>query len=171
MEADGRAGQEFWVAQQDALELASALAVVWVASMLFDFGPKASWGGENGCEHDGHGADSDAAASGTADYDLVERQCIYRELVLTHGPWFLWASVMGSEEERGMIKGMLDEGMVGLKEYENGEMRKGREGGSLQSVLLRRFCRLSEVPVREGWDEVFDVIEAEVQKYREVHGQ
>lgn len=129
------------------------------------------WGPESSCEHNGHD-DSTAAppASGTADYDLVERQCIYRELALTHGPYFLWCSINGSVSERLWVKKQLDEGVMGLKEYENGVSTEPARR-SLQSVVLRRFCESRKCEIREGWDEVFDCVGEEVMRYREMHGR
>lgn len=156
-----RKGQEFWIHQQEAIHLASVLALVWIASQLFDFGEKATWGPDSSCEHNGHDPATSTPASGTMDYDLVERQCIYRELALTHGPYFLWCSIHGSVAETAWVKKQLDEGVVGLKEYENGASTEPMKQ-SLQSVVLRRVCALKKCEVRDGWRAVFDCVAEEV---------
>ncbi|KFY53533.1 hypothetical protein V496_07522 [Pseudogymnoascus sp. VKM F-4515 (FW-2607)] len=159
----GRRGQEAWLAQQDALALASALALVWVASTVFEYGDRSTWGA-GGCEHSGHAASATSGAPDSSDSSLVERQCIYRELALAHGPYFLWCSVRGSEAERKWVKETLDEGVEGLREYENGGSGAGMR--SLQSVVLRRFAELKGCQVWEGWDEVFSCVGEEIVRCR-----
>lgn len=81
---DAQRGQEFWICEQDALAIASTLALVWVASMMFDYGDRSTWGA-GGCEDNGHGI----LGESSVEDDLEKRQFIYRELVLAHGPYFL----------------------------------------------------------------------------------
>ncbi|KFY11363.1 hypothetical protein V491_07239 [Pseudogymnoascus sp. VKM F-3775] len=38
------AQQKRWISEQDSLALASMLALVWVASMMFDYGDESAWG-------------------------------------------------------------------------------------------------------------------------------
>ncbi|OBT38553.1 hypothetical protein VE00_11128 [Pseudogymnoascus sp. WSF 3629] len=145
---DAQRGQEIWICEQDALALASTIALVWVASMMFDYGDRSTWG-SGGCEDNGHGILGNLSAE---DSNLEKRQCIYRELVLAHGPYFLWCSVSKSEKETRWVEEMLDKGVEGLKEYEKGTRPVHR---SLQSVLLRQLARLKGW---EGWYEVFLVV-------------
>ena len=146
---DAQRGQEFWICEQDALALASMLALVWVASMMFDYGDRSTWGAGAG-EDKGHGILGESSAEGS---NLVKRQYIYRELVLAHGPYFLWCSVSGSEKETRWVKGMLDEGVEGRKEYEK---------NSLQSVLLRRLAGSNGWDGWEAWYEVFFAVGEEI---------
>ncbi|KAL5346603.1 hypothetical protein ACLOAV_008310 [Pseudogymnoascus australis] len=150
---DARHSQELWICKQDALALASTLALVWVASMMFDYGDRLTWGAGD-CGDSGL---MTLAESSAEDSNLLKRQCMYRELVLVHGPYFLWCSVSESEKKTNWVQEMLDEG-VGLKEYE-------REGGpvyrGLQSVLLRRLDGL-EGWEKDGWDEIFSAFGKEV---------
>lgn len=148
----GQRGQEFWICEQDALALASTFALVWVASMMFEYGDRSTWGTGNRVDNS-HGILGESSAE---DSNLVTRQRIYRELVLEHGPYFLWCSVSGSEKETRWVKEMLDEGVTELKEYEKGG---GPVHRSLQSVLLKRLAGLKGW---EGWDEVFSAVEEEV---------
>jgi hypothetical protein len=148
---DAKRGQEFWICEQDALALASTLALVWVASMMFDYGDR-STSGAGRCEDNGNGILGESSAEGS---DLEKRQFIYRELVLAHGPYFLWCSVSESEKETRWVKEMLDEGVEGLKEYEKRTRPVHR---SLQSVLLRRLAGLKGWQGWEGWYEVFLVV-------------
>ncbi|KFY68133.1 hypothetical protein V496_01277 [Pseudogymnoascus sp. VKM F-4515 (FW-2607)] len=150
---DARHSQELWICNQDALALASTLALVWVASIMFDYGDRSTWGAGD-CGDSGL---MTLAESSAEDSNLLKRQCMYRELVLVHGPYFLWCSVSESEKKTNWVQEMLDEG-VGLKEYE-------REGGpvyrGLQSVLLRRLDGL-EGWEKDGWDEIFSAFGKEV---------
>ncbi|KFY70789.1 hypothetical protein V498_10216, partial [Pseudogymnoascus sp. VKM F-4517 (FW-2822)] len=102
---DAQRSQEFWVCQQDTLALASTLALVWVASLTFDYGDRLTWGAgacDNNCGI--HGMQSQ-------DSNLAKRRCTYRELALVHGPYFLWCSISKSEKETRWVKEMLDEGV------------------------------------------------------------
>lgn len=130
---------------------------------MFEYGERSTWGA-GGCEHSGHAAATTSGVPDSSDSSLVERQCIYRELALAHGPYFLWCSVRGSEAERKWVKETLDEGVEGLREYENGGSGAGMR--SLQSVVLRRFAELKGCQIWQGWDEVFSCVGEEVVKCR-----
>ena len=139
--------QKIWICEQDSLALASMLALVWVASMMFDYGDKSTWGAGS-CEDNRHGEPS------AENSNLVKRQGIYRELVLIHGPHFLWCSISKLEEETSWVKKMLDEGVEGLKAHQN-----------LGALLLRRLTRCTECEGCEecqGWEEVFLTIGREI---------
>lgn len=121
--------------------------------------------GSGSCEHNGHPstpADSTATHNDDDDDDLVERQCIYREMALTHGPYFVWCSEYGSVWEKLWVKETLDEGVKGLKEYESGARPVQR---SLQSVCLRRLIELRGCDIWNAWDDVFTCVGDEILQY------
>ncbi|KAL5344732.1 hypothetical protein ACLOAV_010424 [Pseudogymnoascus australis] len=146
--------QKIWICEQDSLALASMLALVWVASMMFDYGDKSTWGA---------GSCKDNSGEPSAENNnLVKRQGIYRELVLVHGPYFLWCSISKLEEETSWIKKMLDEGVEGLKGY---GMEDGSVHQSLGALLLRRLARCKDCEGCEecqGWEELFLTIGREI---------
>ncbi|OBT59943.1 hypothetical protein VE03_10560 [Pseudogymnoascus sp. 23342-1-I1] len=140
---DAQHGQEFWIRDQDPLALASALALVWVASLMFEYGDSSTWGA--GGDKDNHATPGESSAE---ESNLVKRQYIYRELALAHGPYFLWCSVSESAKETRWAKKMLDEGAKGLEEYGVGS---GPANRNLQSAFLGRLAGLQGW---KGWDEM-----------------
>ena len=169
---DARRGQKSWIGNQDLVALASVLALVWVASALFEYGDRSTWG-KGGCEHSGHAAapteSSPESSVVVPDTNLTERQCIYRELALAHGPYFLWCSVHGSEKEKRLVKEMLDVGVEGLKEYENGGGTSPQR--SLQSVLMRAIADLKGCGIWETWNEVFTLVGQEIMNFKAQHAR
>lgn len=145
---DAQRSQEFWIFQQDTLELASTLALVWVASMTFDYGDRSTWGA-GGCNNH-YGIIEQHSTS----IDLDRRRCKYRELALTHGPYFLWCSVSELEKETRWVKEMLDEGVeegVELAHHNN-----------LQRVFISRLCGLKGWEEWEGWEDTLSAFGEEI---------
>lgn len=94
-----------------------------------------------------------------------EIQSVFRELALRHGPEVIWASLFGSELDNTRIRKRIEKGLVELRAYENsmgvdvGELIVTR---SLQSVLMKEFCRKMHCDLRDGWNAIFEVAKAEV---------
>lgn len=119
--------------------------------------------------------------------DTLELECVYRELLLKHGPYFLWASrnPHGSKEQM-WVRDLVWKGWEALKFYETGEVvastfgknqKKISHAGepksdrqsevreptcvtlpSLHSILLRELCKKAGCTMQTLWDAVHDLL-------------
>jgi hypothetical protein len=73
--------------------------------------------------------------------EINERECVYRELVLQHGAFFIWASACGSNYQKEWVRESIDSGMKLLRDYENASPEfQASCASSLQSFLYKEFC-------------------------------
>lgn len=87
-----------------------------------------------------------------------EMQSVFRELALRHGPQLIWASLMGDDMNKRMVGEFIEKGLVELREYETSSGRVESDlivSRSLQSVLMREFCRRANCELAGGWDAIF----------------
>lgn len=94
-----------------------------------------------------------------------EIQSVFRELALRHGPKLIWASLFGTDLEKRRIGKRIEKGLVELRAYETSMGVNVSElivSRSLQSVLMREFCRKKQCDVVDGWNVIFEVVKDEV---------
>lgn len=134
-ECEARDNVEDWIMAQSEGTLACLLQTVWFASQLYDYsshGPLSSH-----CEHGSHDPSSTrthTAAERSRHWELVERQCIFRELCFEAGPWFLFCArkvkeqvTETQEDEWVWARDRLDKGVRRLHAYERGAPLEGEE--------------------------------------------
>jgi hypothetical protein len=92
-----------------------------------------------------------------------ERSCVYREAILRHGPYFIWASVCGSDEEQEWVEAVMAEGFDALNKYESGDQSGGKNQAGLQAFVMRCLCEKAGCVKELGWDEVMRHIHEEVR--------
>lgn len=94
-----------------------------------------------------------------------EIQSVFRELALRHGPRLIWASLFGDDIERRRVGKCIDKGLVELGAFENpmgGIESELIVAHSLQSVLIREFCRKADCELVDGWNVIFEMAKDEV---------
>lgn len=99
-----------------------------------------------------------------------ERSCVYREAILKHGPYFIWASVCGSEKEKKWVEDVMSEGFETLKKYENGDEMGGKAQPGLQTYVMNCLCKKAGCVKEWGWDEVMKHVSEEVRDRKTVDG-
>ena len=189
-ECEARHNVDAWIRQQSENTLAALLQIVWIASQLYEPPSLLPRETEVRCEHGGHDPysnqdhPSQSLAEMTNQWEVVERQCIFRELCFESGPWFMYACreigprAGAREKEVGeWARSRLDRGVQRLHAYESGapleeEAEESSDSDSwtgapmsrmtLQATLLTRFCELRLCDLTHGWDEVFFVNAVEI---------
>jgi len=122
--SEGRAAQETWVALRAKEDLMFILVVSWIASRAYDYHAifaeekrqsAGLWQDQEppNCLHEQPDAPLDPG-------DRAELQCVYREMALRHGPYFLWSSIFGNEQEVLQVQQYMEQGLKELKLYEMG---------------------------------------------------
>jgi len=87
-----------------------------------------------------------------------EEECILRECMLMYGPFLLKASISVEGKYRDWFEEVMAEGLNELRSFEEGRFHDCK--GSLQGVIMRRFCELVGCDRMDGWLEVWRVIDS-----------
>jgi hypothetical protein len=90
---------------------------------------------------------------------------VFRELALRCGPKIIWASFFGSNVEKRRIRNRIEKGLVELRAYEmsNGEdVSELIAARSMQSILMREFCRKKQCDLEDRWYMIFEVTKGKV---------
>lgn len=87
-----------------------------------------------------------------------EEDCVYRECCLMYGPYFLQASISSKEKDVAFFTKAMSLGLRHLRCFEEGRTKE--ESGSLQALIVQRFCDMVGCNITEGWEEVFEFIDS-----------
>jgi hypothetical protein len=129
-EEDHRPAQEYFLTQLSKEDLASLMTFLSLASRGYTVNKYAE-----------EPAESTESVNVSGRSEAKERECVYRELVLRHGTFFIWASVCGNDDQKKWVKKSIDSGMKVLRDYENAPLEfKANCASSLQSFLYKEFC-------------------------------
>jgi len=85
----------------------------------------------------------------------AELQCVYHEMALRHGPFFIWASAHGTEPERQWVLGCLEQGLEELKLFEGGTAPQQQ---GLQAVIRNAILEKTSGQSGGFWMRVKDLI-------------
>lgn len=141
---EGRAAQEDVIKSATHLELALVNLLLYVTSLYH-------------CCYSNYAHRSTGAQR--------EMQSVLRELSLQHGPQIIWASLFGDERQRGRVGERIEEGLMELRLFEHSRGSFQGEiifSPSLQSVLMREFCKREKCAMVDGLNAVFESVKQAV---------
>jgi hypothetical protein len=75
---------------------------------------------------------------------VLELQCVFREAVLTYGPFFIWASI-GNNAQKDWVAGQIQRGLREIGDYEtvhNSDIMPIQP--SIQRTLLQSLCQTAK---------------------------
>lgn len=74
---------------------------------------------------------------------ITEIQVAFRELVLRHGPYFIWIAMFGTAAEKDRVIKRVEKGVAQLRAFEESKavgFDTVIPNPSLQGVIMREFC-------------------------------
>jgi hypothetical protein len=88
------------------------------------------------------------------DFEEAEVQCVFRELSIRFGPYFIWMAIFGSVTDNIWVKKRLGEGLQELREYEVRAIAGVDEiitKRSMQSIVVRELSERSQSDIMTIW--------------------
>ncbi len=155
---DGRDEQKAWAHFQGKKELISMWLVTYIASQGYDYSEllkaRANEGRQMDRELLGARHPGEAQPPLEAHQVQVELQCVYREMALRYGPFFVWASVLGSKPQQRWVLERIEHGLKQLKLYE--ETLSPKED-SLHAVVFGTILEKTKGQRRSNWLDEMDL--------------
>lgn len=90
------------------------------------------------------------------DQCIQEHICVFKDKALQYGPFFVWATIAGTEEARIWSQIAMQEGLNDMQAYERGEPLLF---ASLQSAVWKLFCERAGCNLPDIWTVMKDVID------------